>query len=436
MSNKTEPIAPSGELLRLDPETGQLCAREYTITIVDGPDAGRALALTRAIVVGSDPGCELALSDGTVSRHHLELEPRPDGVAVRDLDSTNGVHLGGARVQHAIVEADAVVGVGRTKLRIAFAERALAIEGGEMSRFGELVGKSASMQALFRTLDRVAPAHSNVVIVGETGTGKDVIARSLHAASPRRAAPFVVFDCAAVAPTLIESELFGHAKGAFTGAHAARRGAFEQANGGTIFLDEIGDLPLEMQPRLLRVLEAGTVKRVGESAYRRVDVRVIAATHHDLAADVASQRFRSDLFYRLSVMLVRVPPLRARLDDLPLLVRHFVAELGRLPSDFPEHALTRFESYAWPGNVRELKNEVERALLLPANAGANVDAAPPSATSEGTSPLDARHARILDALARRAGNQKLAAEDLGISRRTLLNWLDEHGIARPRKGVP
>jgi DNA-binding NtrC family response regulator len=185
-----------------------------------------------------------------------------------------------------------------------------------------------------------------------------------------------------------------------------------------------------MQPRLLRVLEAGTIKRVGETGYRRIDVRVIAATHRDLAADVTSGRFRSDLFYRLSVMLVRVPALRERLEDLPLLVDHFVRKLGRDPSELPAHTLTRFTSYAWPGNVRELRNEVERALVLPVTATAS-----PKTSIEPAGPSDERRKRVLDALARRAGNQKLAAQDLGISRRTLLNWLDELGVPRPRKGV-
>ena len=432
--NKTEPIVSAGALLRLDPKTGEIVERGYTVVVQEGPAgpaAGRAVPLTGPLVVGSDPDCDLVLGDGTISRRHLELVPRPDGVALRDLESTNGVYVGGVRVTEALVEREAVLTVGRTKLRIAFAEHAVPL--GDATAFGELVGRSEAMRHLFRVLTQVAPASSNVVLQGETGTGKEVIARSIHAASRRRLGPFVVFDCAAVAPTLIESELFGHARGAFTGAMTARPGAFELANGGTIFLDEIGELPLDMQPRLLRVLEAGTIKRVGESGYRRIDARVVAATHRDLAAEVSAGRFRSDLFYRLSVMIVRIPPLRERLSDLPLLVEHFARKLGRAPDEIPPHVVASFAARAWPGNVRELRNEVERALVLPDGGlppPASVPA--PSVTGQGDDP---RRARVLDALARRAGNQTLAAQDLGISRRTLLNWLDELAVPRPRKGA-
>ena len=430
MSIKTEPMALGGALLRFDPRTGVVSERNYAMTVLEGPDAGKVVALSSSLIVVTDPDCGLVLTDTTISRRHLELSPRPDGVALRDLESTNGVYTGGVRVTEALVEGDTVLSLGRTKIRIAFADRDLPLDGGVAGGFGELVGRSPAMKALYRVLSYAAPASSNVVLQGETGTGKDVIARSIHAASPRSRGPFVVFDCAAVAPTLIESELFGHARGAFTGARAARAGAFELANGGSVFLDEIGELPLDMQPRLLRVLEAGTVKRVGETGYRRVDVRVIAASHRDLAAEVASGRFRSDLFYRLSVMLVKVPALRERLEDLPLLVEHFVRKLGRPPSAFPAHVLTRFAARDWPGNVRELRNEVERTLVIP--EGLVGHAAPPA--SAPTGPSEDRKARVLEALSRRAGNQTLTAQDLGISRRTLLNWLDELGVPRPRKG--
>jgi transcriptional regulator with GAF, ATPase, and Fis domain len=431
MSTKTEPIAPRGALLRFDARSGVLSERGYTVTVLEGPDAGRSLALAGPAVVGSDEACDLVLRDGAVSRRHVELTPRPDGVALRDLESTNGVHVAGVRVSDALVEGETVLVVGRTKLRIAFAERDLPLSEGGVSAFGNLVGRSAAMQHLFRVLQRVASASSNVVLHGETGTGKDVIARAIHDASERRLGPFVVLDCGAVAPALVESELFGHARGAFTGALAARAGAFELADGGTIFLDEIGELPLELQPRLLRALEASTIKRVGETAYRRVDVRVVAASHRDLAAEVTSGRFRSDLFYRLSVMLVRVPPLRERGEDIPLLVEHFVRTLGREVAELPPGTIERFSCHPWPGNVRELRNEIERALVMRGDVGPT---APPRGAAAGADAPD-RRGRVLDALGRRAGNQTLAAQDLGISRRTLLNWLDELGIPRPRKGA-
>ena len=335
--------------------------------------------------------------------------------------------------------SDAVVSLGRTKLQIVAREHDAVLRRDGVAQLGGLIGRSQAMQDLFRMLERVAPTHASVLLLGETGTGKEVIARAIHDASPRRNGPFVVVDCGAVSPSLIDSELFGHVRGAFTGAHAARTGAFEQANGGTIFLDEIGDLPLDVQPKLLRVLEAGTVKRVGDTGYRRVDVRVVAATHRDVPADVVAGRFRQDLFYRLSVIVVRVPPLRERREDIPSFVRHFAMKLGRSGAELGEGQLRRFSEHPWPGNVRELKNEVERALVLPGDVEPLRSSSPPPSTRPTAGPeadvFEARRLRIIDALSRRAGNQTLAARDLGISRRTLLNWLDEHGFPRPRKGA-
>ncbi len=438
MGTKTEPIAPAGELLRLDPTTGALRARDYTVSVVAGPDAGRTVPVTERLVVGTHADSGLVLTDTTVSRFHLELTPRGDGVALRDLESRNGVYVGGARVQDALIESDSTVSLGRTKLAITLAEHDLAIEPKELTAFGGMVGRSAAMQSLFRVLERIAPTQVNVLVLGETGTGKELIARAIHDASLRSSGPFVVFDCGAVAENLVESELFGHVKGAFTGAMNARAGAFEEANGGTIFLDEIGDLPLAMQPKLLRVLEAGTVKRVGETGYRHVDVRVVAATHHDLGALVQTGRFRADLFYRLSVIVVRVPALRDRPEDIPLLVRHFVERAGRSTAELGEHDLRRLYEHPFPGNVRELRNEVERALVLPvAPAPVSASVPPPSrpvGSALSAEAFEARGRRVALALSRRAGNQTLAAQDLGISRRTLLNWLDEHQIPRPRKG--
>ena len=439
MGTKTEQIAPTGELLRLDPTTGALRARDYTVSVVAGPDARRTLPLEDRMTVGTHAANGLVLTDTAVSRYHLELTPRGDGVAVRDLESRNGVFLGGARVQDAIVESDSTISLGRTKLDITLREHDTPLEPKELTSFGNLVGRSVATQALFRILERIAPTQVNVLVLGETGTGKELIARALHDASTRRERPFVVFDCGAVAENLIESEFFGHVKGAFTGAMGARAGAFEQANSGTIFLDEIGDLPLAMQPKLLRALEAGMVKRVGETGYRRVDVRVVAATHHDLGALVQAGRFRADLYYRLSVIVVRVPALRDRREDIPLLVRLFAERLGRAAAEFDEHELRRLYELPFAGNVRELRNEVERALLLPSAGGpppsSTSSIAPRSATSAlSDEAFEARGRRVVDALFRRAGNQKLAAQDLGISRRTLLNWLDEHQVPRPRKG--
>ncbi len=374
MGQATVPIAPSSALVRLDRGSGTLKAREYKLTVTAGPDQGKTMSLSGICVVGSHPDAGLPLTDPTVSRYHVELAARGDGVRVRDLESTNGTFIGGARIQEVIVEEEATVTLGKTSLRISVAEQDLGVPE-QLSSFGAAMGASPAMKTLFGILERVAPSDSTVVLLGETGTGKEVLAESIHQASKRKDKPFVVVDCGAVAPTLIESELFGHVKGSFTGAVADRYGAFLEADGGTVFLDEIGELPLDLQPKLLRVLEGGTVKRVGEDKPRRINVRVIAATHRDLEKEVETGRFRRDLYFRLAVVLVQVPALRDRLDDIPLLAKHFTQQMGRGDFELPRNLLARFASYHWPGNVRELRNVVERAL-----AGAESDPMPQEGT--------------------------------------------------------
>jgi DNA-binding NtrC family response regulator len=234
--------------------------------------------------------------------------------------------------------------------------------GGPPFLFGEAVSASAEMGRVFELLSHVATSDFTVLLQGETGTGKDILARALHAASSRRDGPLVIVDCGSLPPTLVESELFGHARGAFTGATAERAGAFWEARGGTLFLDEVGELPLEVQPRLLRVLETGTVKRVGEDRYRAIDARVVAATHRDLEQHVVEKRFREDLFFRLAVLPTRIPPLRERKEDIPLLVRAFLAQLGRSDVKISEPILEALAGHDWPGNARELRNVVSRMV--------------------------------------------------------------------------
>jgi transcriptional regulator with GAF, ATPase, and Fis domain len=366
----TEPLQSPSALLRLDRASGTLKERKYQVSIIGGPGTGTTRAIEGTLVVGSHPDAGLSLADTTVSRYHVELTARPDGVRVKDLESTNGTYLSGARISEVIVEDQATLSVGKTTLRIGMVEADLGTPQ-EQGTFGPAIGASKAMKQLFGILERVAPTDSTVMLLGETGTGKEVLARAIHEKSKRLGRPFVVVDCGAVAPTLIESELFGHVRGSFTGAVSDRNGAFLEADGGTIFLDEIGELPLELQPKLLRVLEAGTVRRVGEDKHRRVDVRVVAATHRDLEKEVEAGRFRRDLYYRLAVVLVNVPPLRDRLDDLPLLTAHFVKSMGRGDFELPRSLMARFAAYHWPGNVRELRNLVERSL-----AGADLDPMP------------------------------------------------------------
>jgi transcriptional regulator with GAF, ATPase, and Fis domain len=384
MPQTTVPIERTGGLLRYDPRSGTLSSREYSVEVVSGPDAGKRAALSGTLRVGSHPEAELCLVDPTVSRFHVELEPRADGVRVRDLESRNGTFMSGVRITEAILEGDlGVVDIGKTSLRISAHEQNLGRPAGAAS-LGKALGASPAMRQMFGVLERVAPTDSTVVLLGETGTGKEVLAEAIHQASKRKDKKLVVFDCGAVTPSLVESELFGHVKGSFTGAVADRLGAFAEADGGSLFLDEIGELPLDLQPKLLRALESGTVKRLGEDRPRRVDVRIIAATHRDLEAEVEQKRFRGDLYFRLAVVQVRVPPLRERIEDLPLLAHHFVRAMGRGDYQLSPALLERLAAYHWPGNVRELRNVIERAL-----AGGDVEALPDSKLRGARGPAQA-----------------------------------------------
>ncbi len=335
--------------------------RECRLDVVAGPDAGKSSRIAASLVVGTDPTCGLALTDTAVSGRHVEIVLGEAGAVVRDLGSRNGTWLGGSRVPEFAVEREATFCAGRSLLRLHVGAAGEALPPGPEA-FGRAVGETDSVRRLFAALRQVAGGSATVLIQGETGTGKEILAEAVHAHSPRRSGPFVVVDCGAVAPGVVESELFGHVRGSFTGATANREGALLRAHGGTVFLDEVGELSAELQPKLLRFLESGTVKRVGEDTARGVDARVVAATHRDLDAAVREGRFRSDLFYRLAVVVVRVPPLRERVEDIPLLFSQFVAQLGHPEFAPSEELLAGMRAYAWPGNVRELRNVVERVL--------------------------------------------------------------------------
>ena len=349
-------------------------SRKVRVEIADGPDRGRVAELSGPEVsIGCARGCDLVLTDPTVSRHHLTLKIALDGVRVVDAGSRNGTTVDGVRVLDAYARPDSVLVIGATTLRLGLLEGVIDLPLSTRTRFGGLLGASVAMRRVFSILERVAPTDATVLIEAETGTGKELVAEALHEESPRAAGPFVVFDCSAVSAGLIESELFGHVRGAFTGAVGDRAGAFEAAHGGTIFLDEIGELPLDLQPKLLRVLERLEVRRVGEAATRRVDVRIVAATNRSLAAEVDAGRFREDLYYRLAVVRIGLPPLRERPEDIPLLVEHFAREAARAgatPAALPEAAIRGLVAQAWPGNVRELRNAVARAVARRDRAGA------------------------------------------------------------------
>ncbi|WP_239015384.1 sigma 54-interacting transcriptional regulator [Archangium violaceum] len=381
----------------------------------------------------------LRLSDPTVSRVHLEIQARPEGVRVRDVGSRNGTWSLGVRIHEVTVAGEARFTLGKTTLLVMPEPSEEGAESAPRTSFGRALGQSAAMQRLFGVLERTARSSFSVLLLGETGTGKELLAEAVHLASPRSSKPFVIVDCGAVVPSLIESELFGHAKGAFTGAHTERQGHLVQAHGGTVFLDEVGELPLELQPKLLRVLESGTVRRVGDNAAREVDVRVVAATHRDLKAEVAAGRFRADLYYRLAVVPVRVPALRERSEDIPLLARHLFLQAGQ--PDFPltDELVQRLISYDWPGNVRELRNFVHRVLA--AGDAELPDMQPVSAVSaaEDLSALTFKEAKermveaftreYLTALLARCGNNiSEVARTAGLARSHVHGLLNRYGL--------
>jgi transcriptional regulator with GAF, ATPase, and Fis domain len=325
--------------------------------------AGRhTTVIQERTVIGSAEQAQVVIKDPTVSRLHAELDPRPDGLWIRDLRSRNGTYVGGVFVAEARVSSEREIRVGSVTIDVAPDAQPASSLPWEGESFGPLLGRSRVMRKLFATLARVAPSEYSVLIQGETGTGKELVARAIHDASPRRAGPFVVVDCAAIPESLFESQLFGHARGAFTGAVNARAGDVEAAHGGTLFLDEVGELPASMQPKLLRMLESRTIRRVGETQMRQIDVRIVSATHRDLVAMVAGGTFREDLYFRLAAVPVSVPPVRDRIEDVPLLVQRFLPRThnGVLPADLTAELSTR----QWAGNVRELRNFVERAVTL------------------------------------------------------------------------
>jgi DNA-binding NtrC family response regulator len=359
----------------------------FLVTITEGPDRGRTFRLDGAspprVLVGQSPTCEVRLSDLHVSRRHAAFDLAGGNLRLTDLGSTNGTTIGGVGVVEALLRGGETIRLGDTLLRVDLVEDADPMPLSAATHFGRTLGASVEMRRTYRLCDRLAASDVPILIEGETGTGKEVLAESIHEASRRSAGPFVVFDCTAVPPSLIESELFGHERGAFTGAVDARKGVFEEADGGTLLIDEIGDLDRTLQPKLLRALERGEVRRVGGKTIK-VDVRVLAATRRDLDRAVQMGAFRDDLFFRLAVARIELPPLRDRRGDIELLTRHFWQAMGG-PSEIPFEVLSRFESYSWPGNVRELHNAVARQIAL----GEAFDAAARATTTTTTSGRDA-----------------------------------------------
>ncbi len=420
----------------------------FRVKVTAGFDAGVSVAsVDGRLVVGSAQDATLCLTDPTVSRYHVEFEATRDGIVVRDLGSTNGTTFSTVRVRELVVRGDVELQAGRTRLKLSTGTERAALGVSGASSFGGLIGASVAMRAVYTTLERAAPTTAPVLVTGESGTGKELAARALHEASPRRAEAFEVVDCGGLPPTLVESELFGHERGAFTGAAGDRPGAFERAHGGTLFLDELGELPVDVQPKLLRALGEGEVRRVGGQRARKVDVRVVAATNRDLRREVNAGRFRADLFYRLAVVQVRMPPLRDRLDDLPALVPALLDVIRRSRGvdggEGPDEAtLAELARHDWPGNVRELRNYLEQFLVLRAPPdfgadarGADRDEAPGPPENAASLPLKVAKERferryLATLLAQTGGNVSEAARRAGVDRVTLFRIMRRYGLQR------
>ncbi|MCC8986517.1 MAG: sigma 54-interacting transcriptional regulator [Candidatus Contendobacter sp.] len=451
----TEIIIAASSKLRVQFEAIEL-------RVMSGADAGLEINLGLPTVrIGSAPDNDMVLTDRAVSRRHAEIRMTPDGLLLRDLGSTNGTFINNVRITEAYIPelAECRLGYSQLLIRRHTEERKVAVPF--QDRLGELVGSSKPMRELYGLIRAVAPTPATVHLHGESGAGKELAARTLHAFSGR-SGPFVVFDASVSDPEMVRNDLFGHIKGAFTGATGSREGAFRQAHTGTLFIDEIGELPLDLQPRLLRVLETREVTPIGADKPIRVDVRVITATHRDLEAMIQTGAFRADLFYRLSVVPIELPALREMPEDIPLITRCLCQRL-QLNCRLSTAAMTALQNYSWPGNVRELRNVLERAAVLcgereiqpedlrlsrdarwsrdatslpmpaapsqPAIAAEPVPTAKSGAADARTHLKDMERQLILDALIHNQYNKAAVARELGIPLSTLKRRLKDYRIS-------
>jgi DNA-binding NtrC family response regulator len=429
---------------------GRTASRSYVVQVMGQAKASHTqIALgARPLTVGAHASCDLVVDDPKVSRKHAELVVVGDGIRVKDLGSTNGTWYQGTRVADVVVPPGATIKLGeQVSLRIAAGDTP-TLPPSDRDHFGAMAGKSIAMRELFAVLEMAAPSDATVLMEGESGTGKELAARAIHDASERAKGSFVIVDCGAIQESLIDSHLFGHMRGAFTGADRDRKGAFVEASGGTLFLDELGELPLASQAKLLRVIEAQTVQPLGSDRPITVDTRVVAATHRDLSRMVAAKEFRFDLFYRLAVVHVALPPLRDRLEDLPHLIATFYQRRGTDPGPIEGENLDRMRRHAWPGNVRELRNVLERAWAL---SGPNAkfrdlrlwldpgaaQSQPQAEAIDIALPFKEAKERWNDTFERRyvamvfaenGNNVTRAAEHAGLSRRHFRELLYKHGI--------
>lgn len=396
----------------------------FRIELRAGPDAGLVRIIppdapTR-ILVGTSPACDVRLTDRRTSRRHVALNVEGGRLRVTDQASTNGTRIDGVAVVDAYVEEGASIAIGDSLIDVARINVELGAASPLVANFGRFVGSSSVVRRLYPLFTKIALSNVPVIIEGETGTGKEMLAEALHETGPRSSGPFVVFDCTTIPPNLMESELFGHEKGAFSGASSSRKGIFEQAHNGTLLIDEIGDLDLALQPKLLRAIEKGSFRRVGGERTITAEVRVLAATRRDLDEMVSTGTFRDDLFHRLAVARIELPPLRSRRDDVVVLAEHFWRTLGGHEHGPSPLLLRRWQNYAWPGNVRELRNAISRALAL--GPAASVDALGGTLRSQaGVDVIE----RVLDEALPLSRARELVVEEF--ERRYVEKLLAEHG---------
>ena len=417
---------------------------------------------------------DLVLDDDKVSRYHARIYQEGDDFLIEDLKSSTGTWVNRVRVRDAFLKSGSTIRLGNTQLRFSVLSEKVEIQPSQQGELGGIVGTSEAMRRIFGVIEKVAPTGATIVLEGETGTGKEVVARTIHQHSQRASQTFIVFDCGAVQQNLIESELFGHEKGSFTGALANRQGLFEMAHGGTLFLDEIGELALDLQPKLLRALEQREIRRVGGNRPIKIDVRVLAATNRDLAQEVKAGRFREDLFYRLGVVRMKLPPLRERREDIVPLGRHMLrtgafnrTAAGQRVKGLSHDAVRALMAYDWPGNVRELGNVIERACSfaegdligaddLPEHIGGSSLVRPRKVETQATEPLAPTTAAPLNLdqtfkvakeawlgaferdylaalLARHAGNLSQAAREAEVDRKHVRRLARKYNLlaARP-----
>ncbi|MCB9593303.1 MAG: sigma 54-interacting transcriptional regulator [Sandaracinaceae bacterium] len=440
----------------------KILEHSHRLLVVDGPDRGVEVEIQATkLTIGSSSSNDLVLQDTTVSRRHALLAVEGDRYVLRDLESTNGTVLDGTPVKEAYLAPGARIRLGDTEILFQPRKKWERIDVSESDHFGALYGTTGTMKSVFSLLAKLAPTDLSCIIIGETGTGKELAARAIHEHSPRDGKPFIVVDCGAISENLIESELFGHERGAFTGADRSRTGAFEAAHEGSVFLDEIGELPLELQPKLLRVLERKEVKRLGSTKLLEIDVRVIAATHRDLPQMVKEGKFREDLYYRLAEVVVELPPLRDRLGDVPVIAERILTEFsndGPVPR-LADDAVDSLQRRSWSGNVRELRNVLKRAVVLAngplltsrdlaldtggplrdSGALGRTPGPPAAGPMEVSEDLPIKEARdrwvapmereyLVRIIKRCDGDLDKAAEEAGIHRKSLERLLRQHGL--------